>query len=88
MNNQTLLNRGVAAALLAGAVLGLGAGMAEAKPMERDNKKYCVKIIDAYVFTQGAWRDAYKKYGPEDRLTIQAASNYERATDAYMTSGC
>ena len=88
MKNQSLLNRAVAAAVLAGALVGLGAGVAEAKPMERDHKKYCTKVIHDYNFTRKAYLDAAHRYGYEDRLTIQAASNYERANDIYATSGC
>jgi len=85
---QTLLKRAIAAVVLAGALAGLGAGVAEARPMERDNKKYCTKVISDYNFTRNAYLDAYNKYGSNDRITLQAASNYERANDVFASSGC
>lgn len=85
---KNLFMRAVAAFALAGTLAGVGAGVAEARPMERDNKKYCTKIISDYNFTRNAYLDAYNKYGANDRLTLQAASNYERANDAFATSGC
>jgi hypothetical protein len=88
MNKHSLLNRAVATAALAVALAGLGTGVAEAKPMERDHKRYCTKVIQDYNFTRKAYLHAHQTYGPEDRLTIQAASNYERANDVYATSGC
>ncbi|QZT65863.1 hypothetical protein JN085_29100 [Mycolicibacterium austroafricanum] len=70
------------------ALAGLGAGVAEGKPMERHHAKYCAKIISDYKVTWRIYGEYLSKYGPDDALTIQAYSNYDRAAEAHMNSGC
>lgn len=88
MKKHSLPKQAIAAVTVAGALAGLGAGVAEARPMERDNKRYCAKIISDYEFTAKAYMDALNKYGRDDRLTLQAASNAERAANAFVSSPC
>ncbi|OBB74975.1 hypothetical protein [Mycobacterium sp. 852014-52144_SCH5372336] len=78
----------MAAIALCGAVAGLGAGVADAKPMEREHQRYCAKIVKDYETTGRIYRDYHKRYGPNDALTIQAASNHSRAADAWVSADC
>lgn len=88
MNIRATARRAAAAVALSLALAGLGSGMADAKPMERDHAKYCAKIWHDYDFTAKAFKNAYDKWGPNDVLTLQAASNYERAYNKLTGSGC
>lgn len=88
MNIRTIAGKVIAAAALAGALTGLGAAVAEAKPMERDHARYCAKVWSDFDFTEKAFKNAYDKYGPNDALTRQAASNYSRASSKLSSSGC
>lgn len=76
------------AAALSVAVTGLGAGVADGKPMERNHAKYCAKIISDYKVTWRIYGEYLSRYGPDDALTIPAYSNYDRAAEAHMNSGC
>ncbi|MCV7363111.1 hypothetical protein H7K19_16365 [Mycolicibacterium neworleansense] len=80
------------ATVLFGAVPGVGvigfAGEASAKPMQRDHAKYCAKLKSDVEYTRKAFIAAYDKYGPQDRLTMQAASNYDRAESRLAGAGC
>jgi hypothetical protein len=78
----------MAAVALSVALAGLGAGVAEAKPMEREHQKYCAKIVRDYEVTGRIYRDYHYRYGPNDALSIQAYSNYSRAADAFASSPC
>jgi hypothetical protein len=78
----------MAAIALSGALVGLGAGIAEAKPMERENQRYCAKIVRDYETTGRIYRDYHNRYGPYDALTIQASSNYSRAAEAFASTPC
>lgn len=78
----------IAAVALSGALAGLGAGVAEAKPMEREDQRYCAKIVRDYEVTGRIYRDYHYRYGPNDALSIQAYSNYSRAADAFASSPC
>jgi hypothetical protein len=78
----------MAAIALSGALVGLGAGIADAKPMERENQRYCAKIVRDYETTGRIYRDYHNRYGPYDALTIQASSNHSRAADAFVSSPC
>ncbi len=88
MKKQDPLKRAITAVALAGALAGLGAGVADAKPMERDHKKYCAKIYSDMERTGAIWVDARSRYGSDDRLTLQARSNYDRAVNAVVGSSC
>jgi hypothetical protein len=83
-----IAGKAIAAVALSGALAGLGAGVAEAKPMERDHARYCAKVWSDFDFTEKAFKHAYDKYGKDDVLTRQAASNYSRASSKLASSGC
>lgn len=78
----------MAAVALTGTLNGLGAGVAEAKPMERENQRYCAKIVRDYETRARIYRDYHNRYGPDDALTIQASSNYSRAAEAFASTPC
>ncbi|MFN0027520.1 MAG: hypothetical protein ACKV2O_10125 [Acidimicrobiales bacterium] len=80
--------KAIAAAVLSGSITGLGAGVAEAAPMERDHKKYCAKINSDMDITGRIYIDYRTRFGSDNRLTLQAASNFDRAVDAFMASSC
>lgn len=88
MNIRAIAGRAVVAVAVSGALAGLGVGMAEAKPMERDHARYCAKVWSDYDYTAKAFTTAYDKWGPSNALTLQAASNYERAYNKLTSSGC
>ncbi|MGV0814816.1 hypothetical protein ABQF34_22865 [Mycolicibacterium boenickei] len=89
---RRVVGAALTAAFLFGGLAGVnvigGAGEASAKPMERERVRYCAKLQRDVDFTKRAFITAYDKYGPQDRLTIQAASNYERAESRLAGSGC
>jgi hypothetical protein len=94
MKNHAFKRAAVAAALTASALGAVGsfavmtAGAADAKPMERDNKRYCAKVNSDLERTGALYMDALSKYGKDDRLTLQAASNLERAENAWVAASC
>lgn len=88
MNIRAFTGRAIAVVALSAALAGLGVGIADAKPMERDHAKYCAKLVNDEEFTRKAFLNAYNKYGPNDVLTRQAASNYDRADRKLASSGC
>jgi hypothetical protein len=73
---------------LAGALAGLGAGVADARPMERDNKKYCAKVLSDYERTGAIYRDYINRYGLEDRLTQNAGAIHVHAANTWAASSC
>lgn len=88
MKAHAIAKFSMAAVALSGALIGLGGGEAEAKPMERENQRYCAKIVRDYETTGRIYRDYHNRYGPNDALTIQAASNHYRAANAFASSPC
>ncbi|HEY9264782.1 MAG TPA: hypothetical protein VIQ11_09275 [Mycobacterium sp.] len=94
MKNHAFKRVAGAAALTASALGAMGsfavltASAADAKPMEHDNKRYCAKINSDLERTGALYMDALSKYGRDDRLTLQAASNLERAENAWVASSC
>lgn len=94
MKNHACKRVAAAAALTASALGAMGsfavltASAADAKPMEHDNKRYCAKINSDLERTGALYMDALSKYGRDDRLTLQAASNLERAENAWVASSC
>lgn len=88
MKTRAIGRVSLAAVALSGALVGLGAGVANAKPMEREHQKYCAKIVKDYETTRRIYRDYHSRYGPNDALTIQAASNHNRAAEAWVNADC
>ncbi|MCW4355215.1 hypothetical protein ONR57_18075 [Hoyosella sp. YIM 151337] len=88
MKVRSSLRKTITAIALAGALASLGAGAAQAAPMERDHARYCAKVWSDYDYTAKTFVTTYDKYGPNDVLTRQAASNYERAYNTLVNSGC
>lgn len=78
----------LATVTLSAALAVFGTGVADAKPMEREQQRYCAKIVKDYETTARIYRDYHNRYGPYDALTIQASSNYSRAADAFASSPC
>ncbi|AEV72209.1 hypothetical protein MycrhN_1593 [Mycolicibacterium rhodesiae NBB3] len=88
MRTRVIGKASLAAVALSGALAGLVAGVADAKPMEREDQRYCAKIVRDYETTGRIYRDYHNRYGPNDALTIQASSNYYRAANAFASSPC